>query len=46
MKNESQAILLQLTLTAKHRQLLRNRQLWLIKKKNADAPAGARDATF
>jgi hypothetical protein len=33
MKIESQAILLQLVLTAKHRQLLRNHQLWLTKRK-------------
>ena len=33
MKIESQAILLQLVLTAKHRQLLRNHQLWLAKRK-------------
>ena len=35
MKAESQAILQQLTLTAKHRQLLRNRHLLARKKKNA-----------
>ena len=33
MKIESQAILLQLVLTAKHRQLLRNHQLWFAKRK-------------
>jgi hypothetical protein len=33
MKIESQAILQQLVLTAEHRQLLRNHQLWLTKRK-------------